>query len=382
MAGVTFAYRGRPPPVTSQTPRSTYLLFSLPLLVGLAACGSDAAVSDAPPEDTSALGASRHHLRYLAMNVGNADVRGGCTPYEDKLCAADVSQQIRAYIATWKPDVILISEVMDEPQLTRTIFESDVKRGGDASKNLGGPILPDVPAKPYGVSCHASIDRDTGLEDAAYPMDNPKGSHRHECVVYDTKKFGLRSVGHVFGSNADAWDKTNCHYDFTARSADLELLGSKDEHGEPIVITAIAIHPPSNPISSAQKKCRMEEIGRAWSTLAAGKKRVIIGGDWNTQRDDELQVPSGFHVNYSKGQHFTFAPHDDEYSAQYILPIGNWQYDHAFSNFGTACTTCGNFYRGASQDLKYGSALGDYDDHPWAAHPGLDHRQVLVDLAF
>lgn len=32
------------------------------------------------------------------------------------------------------------------------------------------------------------------------------------------------------------------------------------------------------------------------------------------------------------------------------------------------------------QDLPFGSALGDFDGHPWAAERGIDHRQLLVDL--
>jgi len=351
------------------------------LLLGLAvsACSADVAAPSAA-DDSSALASSGYHLRYLAMNVGN--VAMGCNAYENKLCTPDVSDQLRAYIATWKPDILLLSEVLDEPQLTRTLFESDIKADGDPNKNLGGPILPNIAALAYAVSCHPSVDRDTGLAETTNVMDNAKASHRHECVVYDTKKFALVSAGSVYGSNADAWDKANCHFDFTARGADLRFLGGKDKHGDDIVLTAIAIHPPSNPVSSAQRKCRVGEIARVWSTLAAGNKRVLIGGDWNTQEDAELQVPAGFYANYSKGHHFAFAAHDDEYSAQYLPPFGKWQYDHAFTNFGTPCTTCGKHYRGDAQNLAYGSALGDYDGHPWAANPGLDHRQLLVDLSF
>ena len=164
--------------------------------------------------------------------------------------------------------------------------------------------------------------------------------------------------------------------------ADLKFLEGKDNKGNDIVITGVAVHPPSNPLSSAQHQCRMEEISNFWSQLTAGKPRVIIGGDWNTGHDDELQVPSTFFPSYSKGKHFGLANHPDEYSAQYYFPLGKWQYDHTFVNFGKACTDCGKYYRGAAQDLALGSVLGDYDGHPWAANPGLDHRQQLVDLTF
>lgn len=351
------------------------------LLLALTACAADSADPASEGADQAeALASSGYHVRYLAMNVGN--VAAGCSPFENKLCTPDVSDQIRAYITTWKPDVILVSEVLDEPQLTRTIFESDVLKKGNKTRNLGGPILPSIPALPYAVSCHASVDRNTGLTDTTFVMDNDKASHRHECIVYNTSKFELLSADHVFGSNTTATDKADCHYDFTARSAELRFLGGKDKNGNDIVITAIAVHPPSNPISRSQIRCRTDEIKSIWSTLAAGKKRVIIGGDWNTQEARELQVPSGFYVNYSKGQHFALATHGDERSAQYILGLSNWQYEHAFSNFGSACTSCGQYYRGAEQDLPFGSALGDYDGHPWAASSGLDHRQLLVDLSF
>jgi hypothetical protein len=372
-AGTTLAYTSA---IAMNLLRSACMLTAA---ISLVACSTDVAGSAAGTSDESSLvSSSGYQLRYLAMNVGNVAV--GCDAYENKLCTPEAAQQIRAYITTWKPDVLLLSEVLDEPQLTRTLFESDVKQNGSESHDLGGPILPNIPALPYAVSCHQSIDRDTGVEDTQLVMDNARASHRHECVVYNTVKFSLVSAGHVFGSNVTDTDKKNCHYDFTARSADLKFLGGKDKNGEDIVITAIAVHPPSSPFP-AQVRCRTDEIKSFWSTLAAGKKRVIIGGDWNTQEDDQLQVPSGFYVNYSKGQHFAFATHADEYSAQYIA-LGKWQYDHTFTNFGTGCTDCGKYYRGESQDLEFGSALGQYDGHPWASQPGLDHRQVLVDLSF
>ena len=55
-------------------------------------------------------------LRYLAINVGNASLQYGCWEY--KLCRAQDVANIRNYIGTWKPDVILLSEVLREAQLT------------------------------------------------------------------------------------------------------------------------------------------------------------------------------------------------------------------------------------------------------------------------
>ena len=70
-----------------------------PLALGfaLAACSADVATPSAA-DDSSALASSGYHVRYLAMNIGNVAV--GCNAYENKLCTPDVSDQIRAYIAT------------------------------------------------------------------------------------------------------------------------------------------------------------------------------------------------------------------------------------------------------------------------------------------
>lgn len=78
----------------------------------------------------------------------------------------------------------------------------------------------------------------------------------------------------------------------------------------------------------------------------------------------------------------------NEYSAEYIIAPQNSQklnqFDHAFSNFGQPCTTCGEFY--TTPNLRFGSAIastdsGEPDRHPRAdGGSGMDHRQILVDL--
>lgn len=140
-----------------------------------------------------------------------------------------------------------------------------------------------------------------------------------------------------------------------------------------IPITAVALHP-----NSSNDICRTEEIKRYWATLALGSN-VIIGGDWNTGLDKELQKPDAFLVNYLGGQHWNIVTHSNKYSAKYFFGIVKRQLDHAYSNFGAPCTTCGSFY--GTANLTYGSALGGYDNHPRADNgSGLDHRQILVDL--
>src|SRR4030042_7175592 len=74
------------------------------------------------------------NLRYLAINVGNASPQYGCWEY--KLCRAQDVQNLRNYIATWKPDVIMLSEVYRAAQLTGTANN--------------GPILPAVSSGRWG----------------------------------------------------------------------------------------------------------------------------------------------------------------------------------------------------------------------------------------
>jgi hypothetical protein len=284
-------------------------------------------------------------FRYLAINVGNASPQYGCWEY--KLCRAQDVQNLRNYIATWKPDIIVLSEVYRAAQLTGTANN--------------GPILP----AGYTGVCGQSRDRNTGAL-VAYNAAN--ASHEHECVAWKTSRVSMvaGSALSAYGRN-DTYGKSNCNYDFTGFRANLRLDGA-------YTVTAVATHPDSGNAS-----CRTEEISRYWSQLAVGSY-TIIGGDWNTASDGEIQRPGSFKVNYLRGQHWTLANHTNEYSAIYALGLLKYKYDHTFSNFGSPCTTCGANYGTAS--LTYGSALGSYDGHPRADNgEGMDHRQILVDIA-
>lgn len=286
-------------------------------------------------------------LRYLAINVGNvARSLTGPVCWEYKLCQADVVQALRGYIAEWKPDVVMLSEVFEAAQLTHAV--------------ANGPVLPDG----WTAACGASLDRFSG-EPAA--PDAPNASHQHECVAWKTERLSYvdGSARSAYGRN-DAYGRSKCPYDFTGFRVRLQL----GDH----TVTAVAVHPNS----AVSSKCRREEIARYWSELADGE-RTVIGGDWNTSQDRDLQRPGSFKVNYMRGQHWKLATHPKECSAKYRSAC--FQLDHAFSNFGDACTTCGDFY--GTGDLKYGSALGSYDGHPRAdGGTGMDHRQILVDLVF
>lgn len=282
-------------------------------------------------------------LRYLAINVGNASPYG-C--WESKLCRPQDVQNIRNYIATWKPDIIMLSEVNRAAQLTGTADN--------------GPILP----AGYTGMCGQSIDRNTG-QVVAYNASN--ASHEHECIAWKTSRllYVPNSAKSAFGRN-DTYGKSNCNYDFTGFRVQLLLDGL-------YTITAVAIHPDSQ-----NSSCRTEEIARYWSTLA-NESFVIIGGDWNTSADTELQRPASFKINYLRGQHWQLANHTSEYSAIYSLGLVKRKLDHSFSNFGSACTNCGGNYGTGS--LVYSSVLGGYDGHPRADNgEGCDHRQILTDL--
>ncbi len=364
-------------------------------------------------------------LRYLAINVGNAcAIACGDCP-EDKLCNVDTVSAINEYIYEWKPDVIMFSEVWDESQLM--------------TRAHGGPILPPG----YYGQCHPSVDRATGLLDTTGMADG--ASHEHECIAWKTSRLSYipRSEAWEFGtddlvSRAGSSTTIGCNYDFTGYRVQLVLDGQ-------YTITAVAMHPESkhnfplgydnedgaamlNPFYwnlltglplGPQDYCRVEEIGRYWRNLADGA-RTIIGGDWNTDAPDELQVPPSFQVNYSDGCHWTVCtPYDDDGSdvgadagsPEYSVDYGAFEYinpgnfapyvfkghtidsrmlDHAYSNFGRPCTSCGGFY--GSDSLGYGSALGGYGLMPRADgwddayfYTGIgsnncDHRQVLVDM--
>ena len=320
----------------------------------------------APPPPAKA---SAAHLRYLAINIGNVSIN--CRSYEFKLCTPAISEAVHEYIATWRPDVILLSEVLDEPQLDRVLHDSDIRAGGSTTSNLGGPVLPPG----YDHVCHPSVNRDDGTASGKTPLDDEAASHRHECVAWRKDRLSLASAAHVFGPNSPAL-RTKCNYDFTAQAATLRMTGTDDGTGRPIEVTAIAPHPASD---SEDAACRIDTIARMWKELA-NKPRVIVGGDFNTGVGSELQVPKNFFVNYSHGRHFT-TQHEDEYTAWYYIR-GSFAFDHAFASFGRPCTSCGTFYGGPTQDLLLGSVVGDWDGHPWAAKPGLDHRQILVDLTF
>lgn len=336
-----------------------------------------APASEAPPgaplspSSPAAPTSGPRHLRYLAINVGN--VAFECRSYEFKLCTPEVGDRVRNYIGTWQPDVVLLSEVLDEPQLDRVLRDSDITSTGSTTSNLGGPLLP--PELGYAHVCHSSIDRDTGEVHDQHPLDDKNASHRHECVAWRKDRFTLSSAAHVFGANSPAL-RSKCNYDFTAQAATLRVNDSDDGSGKPIELTGVAPHPASD---SEDPACRKDMIGRMWKELAS-KPRVFVGGDFNTGDAAELQVPPAFHVNYSHGLHFG-TQHTGEYTAWYYVR-GGFAFDHAFASFGRACTDCGKHHGGSEQDLALGSVVGDWDGHPHAAKPGLDHRQILVDLTF
>ncbi|HEY9162545.1 MAG TPA: hypothetical protein VIS94_15820 [Desulfomonilia bacterium] len=317
------------------------------------------ACSASPADDEAASGAGGEtstdapqimtHIRYLAINAGNASPQFGCWEY--KLCRACDVKSLRDYIAYWKPDIIMLSEIYSQDQLT-----------GSA---MNGPVLPPG----YTGICGMSRDRYTGAP-AAFDADG--ASHEHECIAWKESRLSYveGSAESACGRN-DEYGMKNCNYDFTGFGVTLLLSVSEGLNEE---ITAVAVHP-----DSGKKECRKEEIARYWSLLA-GKGKTVIGGDWNTDKDAELQVPEDFLVNYSKGQHWDIILHEDEYSAEYVLGIKR-KLDHAFSNFGIPCTNCGPYY--GTPSLPFGSALGGNDGHPRAdGGQGMDHRQILADIKF
>lgn len=312
----------------------------------------DAAIDDGPAVPRAVLAANAATaeavalagtpLRYLAINVGNASIQYGCWEY--KLCRSSDVADLRAYIAAWQPDVILLSEVYRASQLTGTA--------------VGGPILP----AGYTGVCGRSVDRHSG---AAAAFDAAGASHEHECVAWKTSRLSLvpGSQRSAYGRN-DAYGKSECSYDFTGFRVQLMLDGAH-------TITAVAVHP-----DSGDAACRTEEIARYFGELAQGEL-VIIGGDFNTESLSEIQKPAGFGDNFAAGRHFRIATHDEP-TAFYVFGI-TYSYDWAFSSAGAACTTCGRYY--GTADLVYGSVVGGFHGMPRAdGDSGMDHRQILVDL--
>jgi hypothetical protein len=309
----------------------------------------ETAQADTTGEYSPVITEVKTHLRYLAVNTGNASPLFGCWEY--KLCRASDVKSLHDYIAYWKPDIIMLSEIYSQEQLT-----------GSA---MNGPILPSG----YTGMCGESCDRNTGARAA---FDAEDASHEHECIAWKESRLSYvkDSALSAYGRNDD-YGKEQCNYDFTGFRVQLLLELPEGIHE---AITAVAVHP-----NSSKTECRNEEISRYWSLLAC-KGKTVTGGDWNTEKDDELQRPSGFKINYSKGQHWDIVAHPDEYSAEYLFGI-NKKLDHAFSNFGSPCKNCGSYY--GTPSLPYGSALGGNDNHPRAdAGQGMDHRQILIDIEF
>lgn len=283
-------------------------------------------------------------LRYMAINSGNSSVQYGCWEY--KLCRQQDVENLRNYITTWQPDIIMISEIYMSGQLTDSMFY--------------GPILP----VGYDGVCGRSVSRFTG---DTVTWDAPDASHEHECIAWKTSRLQLiqGSELSVYGRN-DSYGLNNCNFCFTGFRAKLLLEGQD-------TITAIAVHP-----NSTDTDCRVYEISNYWMQLAQGNK-VIIGGDFNTSDVNELQVPTNYKINFSKGNYWDLAYFADHYSAVYALGLYKKHLDHAFSNFGEPCTSCGTHY--GTSDLQYGVALGGYNNHPRADNgEGMDHRQILVDM--
>lgn len=283
-------------------------------------------------------------LRYLAINVGNASPQFGCWKY--KLCREQDVNNLRNYIEFWQPDIIMFSEIYMSGQLNDTMFF--------------GPVLADG----YAGVCGESRCRFTN-NIVAWDADD--ASNEHECIAWKTSKLQLieGSELSVYGRN-DEYGQNNCPYDFTGFRVKL-LMHSYD------TITAVAIHP-----NSTNANCRTYEIYRYWTQLATGTK-TIIGGDFNTDNDAELQVPSDFKIHFSKGHYWDIAHYSNHYSMVAAFGLYNRHLDHAYSNFGNACTDCGHYY--GTENLIYGAALGGYNNHPRADNgSGMDHRQILVDM--
>lgn len=264
------------------------------------------------------------HIRVLSANVGNADL--SCPEY--KLCDPQVMKNIKKYIQTWKPDLLLFSELLRSSQLKE--------------------IIPDE----YTGICGKSVDRRTG-EPAEW--DSPSSSHEHECIAWRKDKLEMipNSQKSSYGRN-DLIGKFKCKYDFTGFRAMFKF--------EDIVLNAVVVHP-----NSMFSDCRVYEIDQYWKTLASNSTRTIVAGDFNAgisnilgiirNSTEELQVPREFRTVYSNGQYWNLAnfyPQDPTAGA--ILGGIKMWIDHMFVNFGKPCTNCGQFY--GTESLPYGVVVG------------------------
>jgi hypothetical protein len=284
-----------------------------------------------------------YSIRYLSANLGNV----GLQCWESKLCDPTVANNFKSYIQTWSPDILLLSEVYKRTQLDST--------------DEGGPVLP----AGYSCDCDKSLNRTDSLL-AAY--DAADASHEHECIAWKTAMFTMvpNSSKAVYGRN-DAYGLQNCNYDFTAHSLQLVYNSHNTD-----TIVPVSLHP-----NSMYSTCRIYEIDKYWTDLISTNKKAIIAGDWNTDVDSELQVRPLFTTIFSKGHYWNLFYSSTDYSQTTFL--SNKHLDHAFSNFGTPCTNCGNHY--GTTDLQYGAALGGYNGHPRAdGGSGMDHRQILIDM--
>jgi hypothetical protein len=280
-------------------------------------------------------------LRFLSANLGNV----GFQCWESKLCDSSVVARFRDYIQTWSPDIILLSEVYKRTQLDST--------------DEGGPILPSG----YSYDCGKSLTRSDSLPAL---WNDANSSHEHECIAWKTSLFTMvpNSSKSVYGRN-DAYGAQNCNYDFTAHSVKL-IYNNMD------TITPVALHP-----NSMVSQCRVYEINKYWTELIGNNTKAIIAGDWNTDVQADLQVPSQFNTIFSMGNYWNLFYSSTDYSETVFL--SNKHLDHAFSNFGQPCTNCGSVY--GTVDLPYGAALGGYNGHPRAdGGSGMDHRQILIDM--
>lgn len=279
-------------------------------------------------------------LRCLGINIGNV----GFNCWESKICEQPVVTNLRNYIQSWNPDIIMISEVYKRTQLDSTEFN--------------GPLLP----AGYSCDCGKSINRNDSLPAG---WDAADASHEHECIAWKTALFTVvpNSSKTVYGRN-DSYGLQNCNYDFTGHSVRLLYKGVD-------TITPVSIHP-----NSTYPQCRTYEIANYWEELCASPK-TVIAGDWNTDIASELQVPTAFKTIFSKGYYWDLHYASGDYSHSTFL--GSRHLDHAYANFAEPCTNCGNVY--GTGNLQYGAALGGYNNHPRAdGGSGMDHRQILFDM--
>lgn len=293
----------------------------------------------------STIDSTSYSLRILCANLGNASFK--YRSWEYKLHNAEEVSNSNKYITAWQPDILLLSEVYQSAQMNTTV--------------QNGPILPSS----YSFACGKSIDRTTG-KTAEYIQQN--ASHEHECIAWKTEKFMLvdGSEKSVAGRN-DSLGKEICNYDFTGFRVNLVYKTTND------TITAIVVHPDSR-----KKACRIVEIENYWSQLAGNNTNVVIGGDWNTEDNSELQKPSNFQTVFSKGNYWGLR-HNPKNHTNYFLLYGYRHLDHVYSNFGKPCTNCGSSY--GTINLPHAVEVGGYNGHPRIDGGfGMDHRQILFDM--